>query len=822
MKKIRSLNLIIFLFFGLQVLSQVDPGGPTTVDPQFNFSFEYNEISTCNFNADLKIELANGSDSFYDLPFEVDLKDMSDQSESYFDMTSESLIISDLEPGFYKAVIYYTESCYQEFEIDLDFSDSGVHANLSGSDLCNEEEATLLLTDIELYLNEGSTNYSIEWFKDGAALGLTDKTIQVSEGGEYCARIIDLDSNCEDDFCYTVLDYSNIFDATTKSVDCDSGVNDGSIKLEMSQSTDIYDIEISWTGPNDFQSTNQEITDLEIGEYKLTITFTNKNTSTISCIYEELVELYCIGDEPADVGDCPFIVSISNNGFSTIAGSIASSIAINTIVEINIYDQIGNVTNTHLETVTLDPSSMIDPTTIQYFGLQGPIIPGTYHLELSYFGEVCYTTPITIFDTPTLPCPNYIACPINSSTAIIFCIPECTPVAAEIYSEGFYTVITDDCPCNISNIQSDDCDEYYINDDEEIQTRSLDIRVIKFSSEENKINIYIYNETEENFQLEISIPNPNVIQPIKVHTLNDNYLLIYKTNSKFEIIIVDKSGNVIDTTILEHYILSVIKEFNSIYITHSDSNGDIYTSSLSSKLELSETLKWNKSLKSDNYLFSIDKDYSLHHTIGLNSTEYTVVNIRNESFNFSLTNNVEIISGHNNIEYFSMLVKANKDFTIDGNSYGDNGTTYYLLNCDRGGNFISVSQISTDVISEVYDVNFNFNIVIGNGETENCLDVQPIGASDANINNLSRESSQDIEKVSIRPNPFSNYFEVDILEYFTKPINAKIVNSLGQVLNEISLESKRTLINTESFGTGVYFIELEINGQKQISKIVKY
>ena len=820
MKVLKATLLVLFCISICKLQGQDDPVGPTTVDPTFNFSLEFNEISQCNYNGSLIIELTNSEDSYYNLPYEVDLMDLSDQSESYYEMDSETLTISGLESGTYMAEIRYTDGCYQQFELDLDYSETGVFANLNGGSLCDEDDVKLSLTDIALYSDNESTNYSIEWTKDGSNIDMSTESIQVSEGGEYCAKITDIDTNCDDTFCYTVVNFSSIYDIITKSVDCDNGLTDGSINLEFSESADSYDIEVSWTGPNGFNSTDSKLSNLENGVYKLSITYTDKETGVVNCVVQEEVILYCTGEEPPV--QCPFIVILSSHGSPNVAGSISSNTAINTILTFTVYNDIGNSVSSHSQQINIDPNSLIDPSTIQYFGWDTGLqdFPGSYTVEIEYLGSVCQTTTLLIVGNFVDPCSNSLICNITEELAILFCLPSCEPVTT--ISDGTSAgTVDNDCSCTV-DLVSDPCDEYYINDDEEIQSNDQLLRIFKFSSMHNVIKSYIFTGNTENFELELTIDNPRNVKPISVFKQNDNFLLTYLINSQYEFVLVDTSGVIINDEIFNYVILDIKKFNNSIYVTYTDDMGIIYSSLLSASLELKDSIEWSNSLKSNDFSFAIDKDFAIYSTSSNESNLYSIFNITSESFTFSLSNNVEVIFGQKYTTYFTIGIKSYLSFTFNGITYGDSNTTsYYLMSFDLQGDLVSVSSIPTSSISDVYGVSAYYNIVYGSVDSGNCIDIEPMGA-DNSINASSRQSSLSIDSIFIKPNPFDNYLEIGIEGIITEPLKCRIVNSLGQTVRFIEIVSNSTIIETDEYRQGVYFLELEPSGSSNIFKLVKY
>lgn len=72
------------------------------------------------------------------------------------------------------------------------------------------------------------------------------------------------------------------------------------------------------------------------------------------------------------------------------------------------------------------------------------------------------------------------------------------------------------------------------------------------------------------------------------------------------------------------------------------------------------------------------------------------------------------------------------------------------------------------------------------------------------------------ENVKVYPNPTFNEISVYV-ENFTKPIPAKLMNYVGQVVNEFSLKQQSSTISMDELPTGIYFLII----QGQVTKVVK-
>lgn len=72
------------------------------------------------------------------------------------------------------------------------------------------------------------------------------------------------------------------------------------------------------------------------------------------------------------------------------------------------------------------------------------------------------------------------------------------------------------------------------------------------------------------------------------------------------------------------------------------------------------------------------------------------------------------------------------------------------------------------------------------------------------------------ENVKVFPNPTFNEISVYV-ENFTKPIPAKLMNYVGQAVNEFSLKQQSSTISMDELPTGIYFLII----QGQVTKVVK-
>lgn len=104
------------------------------------------------------------------------------------------------------------------------------------------------------------------------------------------------------------------------------------------------------------------------------------------------------------------------------------------------------------------------------------------------------------------------------------------------------------------------------------------------------------------------------------------------------------------------------------------------------------------------------------------------------------------------------------------------------------------------------------------------------GCSDTKQVNITVEICEGIPDLligdmAIYPNPNNGSFTLSIQVSANTELNLKISNALGEVLNEANLQLSagvNSIPVNEKLSSGVYFIQLTINGQRQIRKLMVY
>lgn len=238
---------------------------------------------------------------------------------------------------------------------------------------CNDNMTGMIDSDdfyfVEVYIaaDQGAgTGYSLE---DNAGFGygpfLYDTEIVVgpfpANGAEHRLILVDtFNENCELELVFSQLpcsicDHALQITADNLLIDCNN------VNSTMRGAGDIDIASSEWSGPNNFFSTDPEITVTQPGEYFLTVTFGD------GCILTESVSVNISDDKPISnagqdqILNCENSIVTLSSAFSTLGSDII----------VNWLDSDGNVLS---EELTLDVS-----------------VPGTYGLRLFDNSSQCFS-----------------------------------------------------------------------------------------------------------------------------------------------------------------------------------------------------------------------------------------------------------------------------------------------------------------------------------------------------------------------------------------------------------------------------------------------
>ena len=161
---------------------------------------------------------------------------------------------------------------------------------------------------IDVEISGGTGPYITTW--SGPAFVSTDEDISGLAAGTYNLSVID-DNGCTALFTGTIenpLPLAIVLDATPTSC---FGANDGAIETTVTEGAESYNF--VWTGPNGFNSTDEDLSSLEPGVYELEV------TDDGGCIATESVEII----EPFEINVSAIITDASCFSFADGAINIS-------------------------------------------------------------------------------------------------------------------------------------------------------------------------------------------------------------------------------------------------------------------------------------------------------------------------------------------------------------------------------------------------------------------------------------------------------------------------------------------------------------------
>lgn len=226
-------------------------------DPQpFDVTFDVTEVS-CNglFDGAIEVTIAGGTP-----PYTTDWT-----GPNAFSSTDED--ISGLEAGTYDLVITDDAGCSDNYSVIL----VDPLAITLVEDITDASCGGLFDGEIDLTILGGTPGYIVDWVGPNA-FSSSDEDITGLEAGDYTVTVTDA-AGCMEMATYTVQS-PPVLDvvADVSDITC-NGAMDGSIDLTITGGQPPYDI--SWTGPNAFASTDEDISGLEAGTYDLIVTDAN-------------------------------------------------------------------------------------------------------------------------------------------------------------------------------------------------------------------------------------------------------------------------------------------------------------------------------------------------------------------------------------------------------------------------------------------------------------------------------------------------------------------------------------------------------------------
>lgn len=246
--------------------------------------------------------------------------------------------VQNLPAGTYTVVITGSANCIQTIEnviepineLTLDFSQiDATCGNADGS--------------IDLTVNGGSGAYAFNWTNSEVT-----EDISGLEAGTYSVTVVDsADNSCVANGEVTIINGNEPeVEVTVTNSSC--LVDNGAIQLDVTGGSGSF--EFAWTGPNDFTSSNEDIENLAIGSYSVTISdvvtnceisesisleFDNPPAITATKVNTTCGQSNGILDIEVVGGTTPLNIEWSNNAESLDQISLAAGSYTLTITDVN-------------------------------------------------------------------------------------------------------------------------------------------------------------------------------------------------------------------------------------------------------------------------------------------------------------------------------------------------------------------------------------------------------------------------------------------------------------------------------------------------------
>ncbi|MEO0404054.1 MAG: SprB repeat-containing protein, partial [Bacteroidota bacterium] len=221
-------------------------------------------------NGSIDIEVSGGVEPY------VFLWELNNDGDTL--STQEDLM--DLCPGLYEVLVSDANGCDTLLQYTIEEPDPiEVTATLSDYDGFNVSCPENCDGSIEIVVTGGTGTVTIEWMVNGTSVGGGNNLLGLC-AGDVVNLILTDENDCTEEIIYVITSPEEISpNATVQNITCD-GIDAGSITLNPTGGVPPY----SYSWVPDFGDTN-EITDLDPGEYCVTITDAN------GCSIEECWEI---------------------------------------------------------------------------------------------------------------------------------------------------------------------------------------------------------------------------------------------------------------------------------------------------------------------------------------------------------------------------------------------------------------------------------------------------------------------------------------------------------------------------------------------------
>jgi len=213
--------------------------------------------------------------------------------------TSTDQDLSGLEAGTYSLIISDSRGCFQEF---VDLATVATNTPITASFVVQEANCQGVDGAITTTVSGGIPNYSYSWIGPGG-VSSTSKDLTNIGTGDYALTVTD-DLGCTAQFEVNVGAAPPIsVNTVVQQIQC-FGDMDGAIEITTVGGNPPYTF--SWTGPNAFASSDEDLSGLEAGAYNLSI------SDSRGCIAD--FPNLAIISEPAEITATALASDISCNG----------------------------------------------------------------------------------------------------------------------------------------------------------------------------------------------------------------------------------------------------------------------------------------------------------------------------------------------------------------------------------------------------------------------------------------------------------------------------------------------------------------------------
>ncbi|MEX0986886.1 MAG: gliding motility-associated C-terminal domain-containing protein [Bacteroidales bacterium] len=227
-----------------------------------------------------------------------------------FTSTDEDL--TDIPAGSYDLTITDAQGCVKEFNNNIVSENNPITATFVVTHLtCNGSGDGA----IDATVSGGTPPYAYAWSGNNGYTNYVDEDISGLDAGSYTLTITD-DLGCIEVFLVEAVTEPDPLAATFESTDLNCiGSDDGTIDAIVTGGTQPYSY--AWTGPGGFSSTDEDLVDLEPGDYSLDIT--DVNNCFISYPNAATIE------EPTEIAVIATATDITCNGAADGTISIVTS-----------------------------------------------------------------------------------------------------------------------------------------------------------------------------------------------------------------------------------------------------------------------------------------------------------------------------------------------------------------------------------------------------------------------------------------------------------------------------------------------------------------